>query len=79
MTKKSAKTLPNSNTKLHERAIRMKSEEIKSRIEISKRNGDYYRQLSFERTSNPPLNQPTTLPDNKHKTKQEFIDDLILK
>lgn len=48
------------------------------RIADSKRNGDYYRQLSFERTSNPPTNQITTLPDKKYKTKQEFIDNILI-
>ena len=57
----------------------MKSDEIKRRIRESKRNGDYYRQLSFERTSNPPLNQITTLPNTKYKTKQMEIDDILVK
>ena len=49
------------------------------KMQESKRNGDYYRQLSFERTSNPPINQSTTLPsNNKYKTKQMEIDDILI-
>ena len=49
------------------------------RIEISKRNGDYYRQLSWERNCNPDTTMPNTPPNNKYKNKKEFVDDLIIK
>ena len=53
--------------------------ERERRIEISKRNGDYYRELSWERNCNPPINQPNTLPNTKYKTKQMEIDNILIK
>ena len=53
--------------------------ERERRIEISKLNGEKYRQLSWERNTNPDLTMPNTLPDKKYKTKQDFIDDLMIK
>ena len=53
--------------------------ERERRIEESKRNADYYRQLSWSRNCNPDLTMPNTLPNNKYKTKKEFVDDLIIK
>lgn len=51
------------------------------RIQESKIRMDKIRELSFERTSNPPTNQITTLPSNnkKYKTKQMEIDDILIK
>lgn len=53
--------------------------ERERRIAISKLNGEKYRQMSQERNFNPDLTMPNTLPDKKYKTKQELIDDLIIK
>ena len=53
--------------------------ERERRIAISKLNGDYYRELSWERNSNPSLTQPNTLPSNNKKYKQEYVDDVLIK
>ena len=53
--------------------------ERERRIEESKRNGDYYRQLSWERNCNPSLTQQNTLISNNKKYKQEYVDDVLIK
>ena len=53
--------------------------ERERRIQESKRIADYYRQLSWSRNCNPDLTMSNCLQDNKHKTKQSFVDDVLIK
>ena len=48
------------------------------KIQESKIRMDKIRQLSWSRNCNPDTTMPNTLPDKKYKTKQEFIDNILI-